>query len=370
MTQAAATPSRFGPAFELLGVERAWTRTRGAAVIIGIVDHGVQLDHPLIGPNIQKDPALHTLATGDHEIAGTHAAGVAAGRSSEVARFSGVAPDARILAVCFSGNPGTQAFDLPHAIEYAAEMGASIINVSSAADVSKPAAHRAIQYAATRNVLVVCPATSDSSEARHEAEPLPNKITVLSVSEKMTPLTRVSGDAQIAAPGFARVPHWRGSGHTAHEDAAFGASYVSGCAALIKAQNPAWGYLELKEHLLASATILPELEGQCQSARALNIGDAVLGPIGLKPTSLPLRWSSLSDAVLTWDLRYRSAYCGHAVALFRPHGDDHWRELACARVTAQRMTVPGSALRRASGTLRIACRESNFHSEEVPLTIV
>ena len=29
------------------------------------------------------------------------------------------------------------------------------------------------------------------------------------------------------------------------------------------------------------------------------------------------------------------------------------------------MTIPGEALRRGTGTLRIACRESNFSSEEV-----
>ena len=37
------------------------------------------LDHPLLGPNIQRDHAHLLAPAGDHEIAGTHAAGVAAG---------------------------------------------------------------------------------------------------------------------------------------------------------------------------------------------------------------------------------------------------------------------------------------------------
>jgi hypothetical protein len=57
------------------------------------------------------------------------------------------------------------------------------------------------------------------------------------------------------------------------------------------------------------------------------------------------------------------------VALFRPRGDEHWRELAYARAGTGKMTIPASVLRRSSGELRVACRESNFRSEDVALTI-
>ena len=33
------------------------------------------------------------------------------------------------------------------------------------------------------------------------------------------------------------------------------------------------------------------------------------------------------------------------------------------------MTVPAASLRRSSGTLRLACRESNFHADDIELTI-
>jgi hypothetical protein len=102
----------------------------------------------------------------------------------------------------------------------------------------------------------------------------------------------------------------------------------------------------------------------------LHVANAVLGPIELVGDPRPLTWTSLSDAVLEWKLRYRAALCTNAVALFRPHGDAHWRELAVARAGALKMTIPGSELRRSSGTLRIACRESNFSTEEIALTIV
>jgi subtilisin family serine protease len=373
MTITAANESRFGAAFEWLGVERAWHRTRGSAdVVIGIVDEGVQVDHPLLGPNIQRDLAHNPASGGSHEIAGTHAAGVAAGRFSEALRFSGVAPDARILPVRFSNGTGPQALDLAHAIEYAVEMGACIINVSPTGVVADPAVQRAIQYAAARNVLVVCSAPDASSPiALVDDDRVPNQINVLSIGEQWQPMASCSRQsAHLAAPGFARVPQWRGSGYSTLLGNAIGAAYVSGCAALVKTLNPAWGYHEIKEHLLASCTAHPELEGRCQTAAVLSVANAVLGPVELAGDARPLTWPSLSDAVLEWKLRYRSALCVNAVALFRPHGDAHWRELAVARAGALKMIIPGAALRRSSGTLRIVCRESNFSTEEIALTII
>jgi len=372
MTTPAASQGRFGAAFEWLGIERAWHRTRGSAdVVIGIVDEGVQVDHPLLGPNIQRDLAHNPASGGSHEIAGTHAAGVAAGRFSEVERFSGVAPDARILPVRFSNGIGPQALDLAHAIEYAVEMGACIINVSPTGEVAESSVQRAIQYAAARNVLVVCSAPDASSPmALADEDRVPNQINVLSIGDQWQPMVICAHQsAHLAAPGFARVPQWRGSGHDTLLGNAIGAAYVSGCAALVKALNPTWGYHEIKEHLLASCIVHPELEGKCRTAAFLNVANAVLGPIELAGDARPITWQSLSDVVLEWKLRYRAPLCAKVAALFRPHGDAHWRELAVARASALKMTIPGHELRRSSGTLRIACRESNFSTEEVALTI-
>jgi len=371
MTIAPAREGRFGAAFEWLGVERAWTRTRGnGSVVIGIIDAGVQVDHPLIGPNIHREVAPPSFG-GEHEISGTHAAAVAAGRSSEAERFSGVAPDARILPVSFTTGMGPQALDLAHAIEYAVEMGASILNIASAGDLTLPAVRRAIQYAATRNVLVVCAASEryPAPLAAGVDDLVANQLAVLSVNESFQSLSSFpAGGADLAAPGFAHVPGWRGSDHTRLLSAAIGAPYVSGCAALVKSLNPGWGYHELKEHLIASGDTNAALTGICRGGRALSVANAVLGPIELTFEG-PLQWSSLNDALITWKLRYTSALCLNAVALFRPHGDEHWRELAYARASAGRMIIPAAVLRRSSGLLRVACRESNFHSDEIAVTI-
>jgi hypothetical protein len=144
---------------------------------------------------------------------------------------------------------------------------------------------------------------------------------------------------------------------------------VSGCAALVKALNPGWGYHEIKEHLLASGTSQSHLGEHCLGGQMLNVANAVLGPIEHADDARSLTWSSLNDAMLHWKMRYRSSLCVNAVALYRSHGDEHWRELAFARAGTQRMTVPAASLRRSSGILRLGCRESNFHADDIELTI-
>jgi subtilisin family serine protease len=345
MTISAAEQGRFGAAFEWLGVERAWIRTRGSPdVLIAVIDDGP----------------------------GTHAAGVAAGQHGEVPTFSGVAPGARVLSVRYSALPGGQAPDLAHAIEYAVEHGACIINLSPAANLQAPDVQRAAQYAATRNVLLVCPA-GDAVPDAAAAPDAPNVIRVLSVDEDLQPLDGVApahvGAVHLAAPGVARVPHWHGSGHTLLKDAGIGAAYVSGCAALVKALNPGWGYQELKEHLAVSGTPQPHLTAHCQYGHVLNVAQAVLGPLEHVDGNRTLVWSSLNDATVHWRKLYRSALCVNAVALYRPHGDEHWRELAFARMSTLRMTVPAASLRRSSGTLRLACRDANFHADDIELSI-
>jgi hypothetical protein len=103
-------------------------------------------------------------------------------------------------------------------------------------------------------------------------------------------------------------------------------------------------------------------------ATLLDVENAVVGPIEHSGHTA-LTWTSLIDEVLHWQLRYRPALCVNALALYRPQGDQHWRELASARAGTLKMNIPGTSLRRSSGTLRIACRESNFHADDIELTI-
>ena len=59
MTADAVAQGRFGIAFDWLGIERAWLRTRGnSAVVIGIVDQGVVHPNDTVILNVSDGPPL------------------------------------------------------------------------------------------------------------------------------------------------------------------------------------------------------------------------------------------------------------------------------------------------------------------------
>lgn len=152
-----------------LNLDAVWPLTRGEGQTIAVIDTGVArhrlLPH-LIGGG---DYVSHGDGTADCDGHGTIVAGIAAAAPST--GFSGVAPDAAVLAIRQSSNKfaadggaiGIGDVDtLATAVRTAADLGATVINISSVACVPVAAAPddrtlgAALSYAVdVRNVVVV-----------------------------------------------------------------------------------------------------------------------------------------------------------------------------------------------------------------------
>ncbi|MUL81354.1 type VII secretion-associated serine protease mycosin [Mycobacterium sp. CBMA247] len=152
-----------------LGLDSVWPLTRGDGQTIAVIDTGVArhrlLPH-LIGGG---DYVSHGDGTADCDGHGTIVAGIAGAAPS--AGFSGVAPEAAILAIRQSSNKFAADGDssgigdvntLAMAVRTAADLGATVINISSPACVAASAAPddralgAALSYAVdVRNVVVV-----------------------------------------------------------------------------------------------------------------------------------------------------------------------------------------------------------------------
>ena len=227
MTIAAANQGRFGAAFEWLGVERAWTRTRGSPdVVIGIVDEGVQLDHPLLGPNIQKDldPPPHR---GRQPRDSRHPRRRRRRRARERRgaifwRRAGLAHPARAVHDRHR-TPGARS-----RARHRIRGGDGRMHRQHLARGRHRARRRAARHQVCRRAQCAG-GVFGAREAVAAARPAPNQINVLSIGEKFQALSSCPLEAaHLAAPGFARVPHWRGSGHSVLVGPAIGAPYVSG----------------------------------------------------------------------------------------------------------------------------------------------
>jgi len=123
-----------------IGAEKAWTRTTGAGVKIGIVDTGVDLTHEdLTGKVVESiscvgsggDVAKCQGSAQDDQGHGTHVSGIAAAYKDNGKGIAGVAPDAQLVVAKVMNAQGTgQGSDVTAGIKWVVDHGAKVVNLS------------------------------------------------------------------------------------------------------------------------------------------------------------------------------------------------------------------------------------------------
>ncbi len=120
--------------------ERAWAKSKGAGVVVAVVDSGVDFSHPdLKGKSAGSwncvgvsDDSQDCASGGEDDVGhGTAVAGVAAAVTGNGEGIAGVAPDAKIMSVKVLGSDGTGSIpEIARGVKWAADKGAEVINLS------------------------------------------------------------------------------------------------------------------------------------------------------------------------------------------------------------------------------------------------
>lgn len=143
-------PEQWG--LEQVRAPEAWSTTRGAGVVVAVIDSGVDLGHPDLAPNLLPGITFHDCGDGgcgdggygttedllgepDH---GTHVAGIIGAVANNGTGVAGVAPGVRILPInAFRDHddtipPGFAATieDVARGVRWAVARGAHVINLS------------------------------------------------------------------------------------------------------------------------------------------------------------------------------------------------------------------------------------------------
>jgi subtilisin family serine protease len=152
-----------------LGFPYAWSITKGLAKdTIAIVDTGVQASHPDLAGRVGAghNCISATAPPADDNGHGTMVAGAAAADTNNGLDISGAAWEAGIqpVKVLDSQGIGTAA-QVACGITWAADHGASVINLSLGGPVSSPMLHSAVDYALSKNVVVVAAAGNGAAGA-------------------------------------------------------------------------------------------------------------------------------------------------------------------------------------------------------------
>jgi subtilisin family serine protease len=274
------------------GVQEAWRTSVGGAVTVAVLDTGVDSAHPDLAPNMWHDPAAGASGvdvTGgggpptDDNGHGTAVAGIIAARGDNGIGGTGVAQDARIMAVRVLGADavGTTA-TVVEGMRYALAHGARIINLSLSGPDRSQALEEQIQAAQAQGVLVVAAAGNQGADlgtrpSYPAAYPEPNVIAVASTGPNGVLSSfsdRGAGAVDLAAPGEDVLGPSPGGSYARWSGTSAAAPEVAGAAVLLEAASPGAGANQVRDALLGGARRLPGLSGAV-AAGELDAGAAM-----------------------------------------------------------------------------------------------
>jgi len=149
-----------------IGAAEAWATSTGSGITIGVVDSGIDADHPDLAGKIvaQADCVGRPCREGsapDGDGHGTSVAGVAAASTNNGTGIAGVAPDARLVVARVIDDEGVgRTEDINSGIRWVVDHGARIVSLSlgdPAAIFSRSAntLESGIQYAWSRGAIPV-----------------------------------------------------------------------------------------------------------------------------------------------------------------------------------------------------------------------
>jgi type VII secretion-associated serine protease mycosin len=248
-----------------LAPERAWDLTRGANVIVAVVDTGVDGATPQLAGRVLRGSDLITSGgRGDTDCFGhgTFVAGIIAASPAAGAGFVGIAPEARILPVRVTNEDEGLPDVFAAGIRTAVDAGAKVINVSASTTAHDARLVEAVEYAESRDVVVVAAAANVSGSANSgEFQPaypaaLPSVLAVAAVdatgqrasfSQPGPYIGLAAPGADVTSVGPGGPGHWQGSGTS------YAAPFVAGVAALVRAYRPGLTAAQVRHRLKVTA---------------------------------------------------------------------------------------------------------------------
>jgi subtilisin family serine protease len=309
-----------------IGASAAWDTTAGAGIIVAVVDTGIDYNHPDIASNIwintgeipnngidddgngfvddvrgwdfigssYQNPTQSNNPI-DHFGHGTHVAGTIAASGNNGIGVIGVAWQAQVMAVKGLDDNGNGIDStLSNALIYAVNNGADVISNSWAGQGTSLTIADAVSYAYNLGAVVAAAAGNSSDDARnYYPANLPQVITVAATdhNDVQAYFSNWGDKIDVAAPGV-DILSLRAAGtsmgtpvdanYTRADGTSMATPHVSGLAALILSQYPAYSNEDVRQVIRVSALSLgtPGFDlnygyGRINAASAISVPDAV-----------------------------------------------------------------------------------------------
>ncbi len=246
----------------MINVPKAWNTTIGKnSVIVAVIDSGLYYEHPdLNGNNIYMgwNYIYDEVNDFDSNGHGTNVTGIIHANSNNAYGIAGLNWDVTILPLnCFYSDGTAYLSDITTAIYEAVDIfNCKVINISSGSSKYSPTYRRAVDYAASKGVIIVASAGNDGDTTMNYPAGYNNVIGVGSVnsSKQRSWFSQKNSSVFVTAPGESVLtlndPYYKGGYNFIYASGtSFSAPHVSGLAALIASVKPDLNITSFKEIL-------------------------------------------------------------------------------------------------------------------------
>ncbi|WP_433333020.1 S8 family peptidase [Spirillospora sp. CA-294931] len=283
-------------------VPKAWRWSRGAGVMVAVLDTGVDRRHPDLEGRVVSGPDLTggTRRPGGRfwGLHGTSMASIISGHGhgpGQQEGVIGVAPQSRVLSVRVTwenddplrkdgGETGRNRDTVAQGIRYAVDQGAKIINMSLGGGRQfydgSSSEESAIKYALSRGVVLIASAGNDGSGPNRKNFPAayPGVIAVGALDRGL----RLWKDSNrrpyvaVCAPGVEIVSADAEDGYVVGTGTSPSSAIVAGVAALVRAKYPALTPEQVRQALVQSVRPVPAAapcKGTVDAVRAMTVAN-------------------------------------------------------------------------------------------------
>ena len=236
----------------MIDAQSAWNAGyMGDGIIVGVIDSGVQPDHPDLAENLL--PAACFLE-------GADASTDTVGHGTIVT--IGVAPKAKIQPLkCFEANVKTTVSMMVPAI-YAAvdEYGCQVLNMSLGTKTDSQTLKNAVAYALGKGCIVVASVGNDGTDELSYPAAYPGVIGVGAVNglKKVSSFSQKNASVKLVAPGEQVLSTFTGSSYGTWDGTSFSTPLVSGAAALLLSADVSLNPEQMYDLLTRTAVRLGE----------------------------------------------------------------------------------------------------------------
>jgi serine protease len=313
--QIAATPNDTSYsslyAMAKIAAPQAWDTTTGSrSIIVGVIDTGVDYNHPDLAANIWRntreiegngidddgngyrddvrgyDFANNDANPMDDNGHGTHVAGTIGAVGNNGRGVTGVAWNVQIMPLKFlSANGSGSLSNAVLAVDYAVRNGAKILNNSYGGGGFFAAMNDAVGRARAAGVIFVAAAGNEANNndlrpAYPAGYNFDNVVSVAATDsgDRLASFSNYGATSvDIAAPGVGILSTTLNNTYSSFSGTSMASPHVAGAAALVWAANPSLTYAQVIQRLYVSADPVAGLAGKVATGGRLNVGRAVAG---------------------------------------------------------------------------------------------